>query len=427
MPLVTVLELAAVSTRAVLDVGDPFTQPFGVHVAATSPWVAAWLLAPSLVVVAGAGCALASLVRPVRRTTWLAGLAFAGVAGGAATLPLYDVPLAAVAGILALGGAAALAWAELLSAARAHDLRALGAALIAVSVLSALPNDLLTALVLVVATAAAAWLMTRTDLTGEIASGAFPPALGGLVWAAANVAGIPEYQRAIPVLLVLGALAIWRPRPGLELSSALVGIVVSGGAIIDAHDMQWALAVHLTVAGALVTASSLIHHSRRSLAWPGGLLLAAATWVRLAQLGVHAPEAYTLPTAVVLSAVGLWRLRRDDAAATLTMLAPGLTLATVPSLLAALDEPFSLRALLLGAACLALVLAGVRLRLSAPLVVGSVVGTLLVLRELAPYAATVPPWLLIGLSGTLLTVVGVTWESRMRDLRTASKYVGLLR
>ena len=55
------------------------------------------------------------------------------------------------------------------------------------------------------------------------------------------------------------------------------------------------------------------------------------------------------------------------------------------------------------------------------------IGALVVLRELAPYAALVPPWLLIGLSGTLLTVVGVTWESRMQDLRHASRYVGELR
>ena len=81
------------------------------------------------------------------------------------------------------------------------------------------------------------------------------------------------------------------------------------------------------------------------------------------------------------------------------LLAPGLTLATVPSLLVALDDPTSLRALLLGLGCLVLVLAGVALRWSAPLVVGSVVGAVLVLRELAPYAADLPPWVVIGLSG----------------------------
>jgi hypothetical protein len=87
----------------------------------------------------------------------------------------------------------------------------------------------------------------------------------------------------------------------------------------------------------------------------------------------------------------------------------------------------SLRAALLGAGCLGLVLAGTRLRWSSPLVVGAVVGGLLVLRELAPYAAATPQWVLIGLAGTVLTVVGVTWERRLRDLRQAADYLGRLR
>ena len=172
-----------------------------------------------------------------------------------------------------------------------------------------------------------------------------------------------------------------------------------------------------------MTASALLHPTRRFLAWPGGLLLAMATWVRLAELGVTVPEAYTLPSALVLTAVGCWRLLRDDRTATMRLLVPGLGLATVPSLLVVLDDPTSLRALLLGLGCLALVLAGVSLRWSAPLVVGAVVGAVLVLRELAPYAADLPPWVVIGLSGTVLLVVGVTWESRMRDVRTATRYV----
>ena len=181
------------------------------------------------------------------------------------------------------------------------------------------------------------------------------------------------------------------------------------------------------MAGVLVTTSSLLHPTRRFLAWPGGLLLAMATWVRLADLGVTTPEAYTLPSALVLTGVGCWRLSRDERTGTMRSLAPGLGLATVPSLLVVLDDPTSLRALLLGLGCLALVLAGVTLRWSAPLVVGSVVGAVLVLRELAPYAAALPSWVVIGLSGTVLLVVGVTWESRMRDVRTATQYVSRLR
>jgi hypothetical protein len=285
----------------------------------------------------------------------------------------------------------------------------------------------MTTVVAAVACAMASWLMARTDLTGAVATACFPIAFGTLVWAAGSAFGVGEQFRAVPVLLVLGALAIWRPQLELEVSSALVGTLVSVCAISLANDVDVALAVHLTVAGALVTATSTIHPNRRPLAWLGGLLLAAATWVRLYDLGVHAPEAYTLPSALVLVAVGVWRLRQDDRSATLTYLAPGLALATVPSLVATLDDPASLRALLLGAACLGLVLGGVAFRWSAPLVVGAVVGTLLVLLELAPYAADVPTWLTIGVSGAVLLGVGITWESRMRDLHRATQYVAALR
>jgi cell division protein FtsW (lipid II flippase) len=175
-----------------------------------------------------------------------------------------------------------------------------------------------------------------------------------------------------------------------------------------------------------VTTSSIVHESRRMLAWPGGLLLAAATWVRLADLGVDVVEAYTLPSAMALVAVGAWRLR-DGRSATMTTLAPGLALATVPSLLATVDDPYSVRALLLGAACVGLAVAGAALRWTAPLVVGSVVGALLVLLELAPYAAEVPTWVTIGISGALLLLVGITWESRMNDVRRASSYLVALR
>jgi membrane-bound ClpP family serine protease len=92
-----------------------------------------------------------------------------------------------------------------------------------------------------------------------------------------------------------------------------------------------------------------------------------------------------------------------------------------------IDEPASLRALLLGVACLALTVGGAVARWSAPLVVGASVGALLVLRELAPYAHHVPTWTAIGVSGVALLVVGVTWESRMHDVRRAARYLDSLR
>ena len=34
-----------------------------------------------------------------------------------------------------------------------------------------------------------------------------------------------------------------------------------------------------------------------------------------------------------------------------------------------------------------------------------------------------PTWLSIGISGAVLLAVGITWESRMNDVRRASRYV----
>ena len=91
-----------------------------------------------------------------------------------------------------------------------------------------------------------------------------------------------------------------------------------------------------------------------------------------------------------------------------------------------LVDPVSLRAVLLGLACAVLVLIGAGNRWAAPLVAGAGVGAALVLRE-AQYAQVVPQWVLIGLVGTVLTVVGVTWEQRLNDLRHAAGYVRRLR
>jgi hypothetical protein len=427
LPAVYAAHLATEAVRATLSVGDPFSRPFGVHVASSVTEVSPLLLVPTALTLTLAGCAVAGLVEPVRRSTW--GIALVGIAvvGGIATLPLYDVPLAVVVGAVLVAAVAGFVAAERLTASTADVARIVVLALVATAAVLALPSDRMTAGVLLVGCAMACYLLPRTDSTGAIAAFVFPIAFAGLVWSGLNVLGVHEDLRAIPVLLVLGGLAIWRPQLELETSSAIVGSLASAAAIAMARDTSVALAVHLTVAGVLVTASSIINPSRRGLAWPGGLLLAAATWVRLLDLGVHVPEAYTLPSALALVVVGAWRLRRDDRSATLTVLAPGLTLATVPSLVAMLDDPYSLRALLLGAACVALAVTGTVIRWSAPLVVGASVGTLLVLREFAPYAAQVPTWLSIGLSGAVLLVVGITWESRMNDVRRASQYVAALR
>ena len=427
VPTVAAARLLAESAHAVATVGEPFSRPFGVHVVSAPTEVSPLLLVPLVLTIAAAGCAVVHLAEPVCRRTWVVTLAGAVTVGVVATLPLYDVALAVLVAILVVAAVLCVAGAERMRGHSADITRLAALVLITLAAVLSLPSDRMVTAVLAVACLMAGYLMTRTDTTGAAAALCLPIAFAGLVWAGGNVLGVDEQYRAVPVLLALGALAIWRPQLELETSCTLAGTLVSAASVTLAQDLSVSLAVHLTIAGALVTTSSIVHPTRRLLAWPGGLLLAAATWVRLLDLGVDVVEAYTLPAAIALVVVGARRLREDDRAATVTALAPGLTLATVPSLLAMLDDPYSLRALILGAACLGLTVGGAALRWSAPLVVGSVVGALLVLRELAPYAAAVPTWVSIGISGAVLLLVGITWESRMNDVRRASHYVAALR
>ena len=198
-------------------------------------------------------------------------------------------------------------------------------------------------------------------------------------------------------------------------------------AILEASDAGGSLALHLVVAGALLSASALIHESRRDLVWAAVPVFALASWVWFADRGVTDPEPYTLPIAAALTVLGLVHLRRNPDAGTELALLPGLLLGTVPSLIWVLGDPLSLRALVLGGACLALTIAGAALRWSAPLMVGSVVGAIVVVREIGPYAGDVPQWVWIGLAGALLTTIGITWERRLLEIRQAVGMLGRLR
>ena len=392
-------------------VGDPFTSSAGVRLDPLSPDTAPLLVVPLAAALLAATWVITRL--PHDRAVAAAVLGVAALA----TLASYAVPLALVVGLLTAAGVA------LVRLGRPVVPTAL--ALVAISV--ALPSAVLTLLACAGAVMVAALLMRREDELSTMLGGLLlPAASAGVLWSGADVADVAVDLRALPVLVVLGALAIAVPRVEVEASAALTGLVAALASLDVAPDLPTALAIHLTVAGALVTLSSLLHEDRRVLAWPGGLLLAAATWVRLADLGVEAPEPYTLPSAMVLIVAALHRLRRTPGSSTAVLL-PGLTLATVPSLLWVLSDPVSPRAVVLGLVCLGLVLAGAQLGWSAPLAVGGLVGGLLVLREVAPYASELPQWVLIGLAGTILTVVGVTWEHRIMELRRATAYLGRLR
>lgn len=422
--LVAVAGVVAVARVATLPTGsDP-----GVGLTRPAPVTEPLLTVPSvLVVVAFLGLAVRGT--GLAAVPWWHVGGLLGALGGVVTLASYDVPLALVVTGLGATAAGSAAAAFLLRDARHTGLGLAALVVAGFGVVTALPSTALTAVAagVALAVAALAHLAGRTEGVRVAGALALAPALGTAVWASGAAADVDAAWLGVPVLLSVGALALARPRVEVEVPALAVAVAAVPPAVLAATDSGGSLALHLTVAGALLCATALLHESRRATGWAGAALLFLATWVRLADLGVSEPEPYTLPLAVALLGVGLVHLRRHPRASTATALLPGLVLGTVPSLLWVLDDPVSLRALLLGAGCVVLAVAGAALRWSAPLVVGAAVGAVLALRELGPYAAEVPQWIWLGLAGALLTTVGITWERRLRDLRKAFGYLGRLR
>ncbi|WP_228942802.1 SCO7613 C-terminal domain-containing membrane protein [Nocardioides sp. Leaf374] len=457
---VTAATLAAAAVVRLLAVGEPLSRSAGVRLSGELP-APAWLVLPSALAL---GVLAATLTRPGTRpdvaATPTRALRDPALRRGAAAVTLIaavlvaltSAPLAAVVLLLCVAGGlltlpatrhAAGTAAGTAPGAGTHETRDLhdtdvGLALLVVAVVAALPSAALGAVAAVAALGVSLVAAHRRPAPPSLV--VLTAACGWAVWSGGDAAGLGATTLGPAVVVAVGALALWRARPVVELT-ALTTAVLASAAAVDAaadaagrdgagstYDAAAAVALHLTLVGALVVAAALLRVERRPAGWLGGTLLTAASWVRLADAGVTQPEAYALPAALALLVLGAHRLQSDPAASTRSALGSGLLLATVPSLLRVLvDDPVSPRALLLGLACLGLVLLGARLRLAAPLVVGVVVGGVLVLAEAAPWAAQTPQWVLLGLTGTLLTVVGVTWERRLAQVRAGSAYLARLR
>lgn len=417
-------------------------SPQGDIVAA--PWLLPLCVAAVLVAlwsVAHSGPALGRLAAPVtdlRVAATLLALALT------ATTALYPVPVWVPEAMLLLTGALFAAW--WLGTRQTAPL-ALALGFTAFGTLVSLAADLLTAVALVVMLLLALLVhlrFPRSDLAG-LAGTLLVATLAGSVWAWGAVLDGDAEWVALVGLLVVGATAVLAPyapslwwrcedpveaRLGIEAGAAATAfpLAVAGVALARVSSQAEWTAVYLTVAGVVVVLMSLLRSDRRQVGWVGGLLLAMASWVRLWDLGVSTPEAYTLPSAAVLVVVGVLHLRRHPQSSTMTALAPGLSLALVPSLLWALVDPTGPRALLLGLGCLLLVLGGAGLRWTAPIVLGATVGAALVLRLAAPYIGdAVPRWVTIGTAGVLLLALGATWERRLGEVRQVVGYVRALR
>jgi hypothetical protein len=331
------------------------------------------------------------------------------VAGGAAWV-VRGQTVPAVVGSLATGYFAVL---TLWTASAAHLLSACSA----------------TALALGLLTAFALREREGSDLAAGIA-GAMGALVGGYAlvsWGLVLEAGQESEGLALAVyaaLVGMVASPLTRRTPSrvaLEVAAGMLAVF----AVALSVDAQGA-AMALTVVGTGIAVIAVTNRDRLVLGWLGAVVLGFATVIRVVE-EVRFPELYTLPAAALLVAAGIWRLSRDPGTSSFVALGSGLTLALLPSLLLALDEPVSLRGALVGFAALVSLAWGVQQRLAAPFALGALATAVLALRHLQPIADAVPRWVSLGLVGLALLVVGITWEARRRNVETAGRYLTALR
>ncbi|WP_328528718.1 hypothetical protein OG984_24195 [Nocardioides sp. NBC_00368] len=267
--------------------------------------------------------------------------------------------------------------------------------------------------------------------------------LTAFCWMFANLNDIAKPHAAAGIIVILTLVTIFRVLPSVEIAAAVaavvtivVGTVSLGPTIVltpdgpvavgsRGVDLPW-LSILLVLAAAGVSAHAIARPERRWLGWVGLSLATIALWIRLVDTSVTTWESYTLPPAIALIVFGVVKLRLDREVGSLAVLGPGVFLALVPSVPAALQDPVSMRTAVLGIACLAFIIGGAWLRWAAPLVGGALVASVLALAQM-PSAQTLQQWWVLGAAGLLLLFLGITWEARLHDLRRATAYVRGLR
>ncbi|MCF2529105.1 SCO7613 C-terminal domain-containing membrane protein [Yinghuangia soli] len=268
-------------------------------------------------------------------------------------------------------------------------------------------------------------------VVAAVAAGAATSAYAG-GWAGGDVA--LTLIAVSGVLMVLSLQVPQRLVPELVPSIAVLGLAQLGGlaALGTYPEREW---IGLAVAGAaaaLVAGLPTARPDARQLRLPAAavavLALLGAYWMRMALADVTAPEAYTVPPALLVLGAGLWlRRTRDPKPRSWPALGPGLVLALVPPLPLAVANEAALRPALLGAAAFATLVLGARHRLQAPLLLGSLTLSAIAVFQLsspviAAYHA-LPRYVVLGGAGLALLAIGIGYERQLRNLARLGRAV----
>jgi hypothetical protein len=380
--VLALLRAALAGISASTDLGRPIWQrrPMDALLDAGQPVIA---VLPTLALLAAATAA-ALLVRPLLKDwthrwsapaeRWITGVA--GPAAFAIWLNVHPSLLVATLGWLLLTVAGALlAWRDVW-------ILAIPGLLLVLALITALASEPTT--VLAFAAGASAALAAGRSVARDV------PALRQ----ACELAAVAQLFVLIAAGFSLSTPAQWTPAvAGLLGCAAVLGVVAARSPI------------------------------RRWWFWLAVSAVIVAGWIEAGVHSVHAPELYSTPVGLLALIFGMQVARRQPTSPSWLVFGPGLLILTVPLVAPALREPLSWRALALGVIALLSLLAGSRFKLQAPLVIGAAELALLVLTELSPYALALPRWVVIGTVGVLLLTLGVTWESRLADLRSARRVI----
>ncbi|WP_345122489.1 SCO7613 C-terminal domain-containing membrane protein [Dactylosporangium darangshiense] len=249
----------------------------------------------------------------------------------------------------------------------------------------------------------------------------------------APVAGTPAPGPAVPGR---GAAGSGRPvvvrgawAAGFEgrlLESVAHGIAVV--AVLLTTGYAGAAAGVVGLWGVALGLRALAGPARRVHTWLAIAAEVLAYELVLANEGVSLAEAYTVPVALAAVVAGWVVAGRDAAVPSWTAFGPGLLAGFVPSAALVVVSPGDpVRRLVLGAVAVAVLLAGARLRLRAPIVVGGAVLVLVALHEVALYWDELPRWAPLAVAGALLVGFAVTYERRLRDLARLRAAMGRMR
>ncbi|MFE9245198.1 SCO7613 C-terminal domain-containing membrane protein [Nocardiopsis sp. NPDC006938] len=344
-------------------------------------------------------------------------------------LPLtlaVGAPLLVGAALLRDGRAALLPWWS-------------GAAVLALAYGWALSERHATVAVLLAAAAVLSVVtaLARTRFVAVASTSVSTAATGGFALTVPLLLGAPLEYAALGPLAVVAAVAAVAPRLRAPLVTA-AEVPAAGWAAVTLllsvfHGGRLELvAAALAVVG-VISLASAVRPGRRWYAGVGAGLMFAALWTALASWEVTVPEAYTAAPALAFLAIGgEWSRRSAEPPSSWLAYAGGLALLLGPTVWEVLTEDALVwRVPAVLAVGLAVVVWGLRQRLSAALALGGLALLVTSLRAFGPplweLGQMTPNWLPFAVVGALLLFVGARYEASLTRLRRVRQYLARLR